>query len=50
MADAIRATLDNLTAALARAKSLRERTFVHFSQDAMVRGVLAGYREAFADR
>ena len=36
-------------AALARAKALRERIFLHFSQKAMVEGVLAGYREAFAD-
>ena len=33
-----------------RAKSLRERIFQHFSQKAMVEGVLAGYRDAFANR
>ncbi len=33
----------------ARAKSLRERIFLHFSQKAMVEGVLAGYRDAFAE-
>ena len=33
-----------------RAKSLRERIFLHFSQKAMVEGVLAGYRDAFANR
>jgi glycosyltransferase involved in cell wall biosynthesis len=50
MADAILAALDNSAAALARAKLLRERTFTHFSQNAMVEGVLSGYSEAFADR
>jgi len=28
----------------------RERIFLHFSQKAMVEGVLAGYRDAFARR
>jgi glycosyltransferase involved in cell wall biosynthesis len=50
MADAIETALDNPDAALVRAKSLRERVLVHFSQKAMVEGVLAGYRDAFADR
>jgi glycosyltransferase involved in cell wall biosynthesis len=50
MADAIETALHDPTAALARAKSLRERIFMHFSQKAMVEGVLAGYRDAFADR
>ena len=50
MADAIVTALDDPAAALARAKSLRERIFMHFSQKAMVEGVLAGYRDAFADR
>lgn len=50
MADAIETALDDPAAALARAKSLRERIFMHFSQKAMVEGVLAGYRDAFADR
>jgi glycosyltransferase involved in cell wall biosynthesis len=50
MADAIRTALDDPAAALARAKALRERIFMHFSQKAMVEGVLAGYRGAFADR
>jgi glycosyltransferase involved in cell wall biosynthesis len=50
MADAIETALENPDAALARAKSLRERIFQHFSQKAMVEGVLAGYRDAFADR
>jgi len=50
MADTIKATLANMEAAQARAKALRERTFQHFSQNAMVEGVLAGYRDAFANR
>jgi glycosyltransferase involved in cell wall biosynthesis len=50
MADAIETALDDPAAALARSKSLRERIFMHFSQNAMVEGVLAGYRDAFADR
>ena len=50
MADAIEGALDDMEAAQARAKSLRERIFLHFSQKAMVEGVLAGYRDAFANR
>jgi glycosyltransferase involved in cell wall biosynthesis len=50
MADAIETALDDPDAALAHARSLRERIFLHFSQKAMVEGVLAGYRDAFADR
>jgi glycosyltransferase involved in cell wall biosynthesis len=50
MADAIETALEDPDAALARAKSLRERIFLHFSQKAMVEGVLAGYRDAFANR
>jgi glycosyltransferase involved in cell wall biosynthesis len=50
MADAIEAALDDPASAAARAKSLRERIFMHFSQKAMVEGVLASYREAFARR
>jgi glycosyltransferase involved in cell wall biosynthesis len=50
MADAVEGALDDLDAAQARAKSLRERIFLHFSQKAMVEGVLAGYRDAFANR
>ncbi len=50
MADAIAAALDDPAAAATRAKSLRERIFTHFSQKAMVEGVLASYREAFARR
>jgi glycosyltransferase involved in cell wall biosynthesis len=50
MADAIATALDNPDAVRARAKSLRERIFLHFSQKAMVEGVLAGYRDAFLAR
>jgi glycosyltransferase involved in cell wall biosynthesis len=50
MADAIETALEDPDAALVRAKSLRERIFLHFSQKAMVEGVLAGYRDAFANR
>jgi glycosyltransferase involved in cell wall biosynthesis len=50
MADAIEIAMEDPAAALARAKSLRERIFLHFSQKAMVEGVLAGYRDAFANR
>jgi glycosyltransferase involved in cell wall biosynthesis len=49
-ADAIEIALADPQAAQARAKSLRERIFLQFSQKAMVEGVLAGYREAFASR
>jgi glycosyltransferase involved in cell wall biosynthesis len=50
MADAIEIALEDPEATLARAKSLRERIFLNFSQKAMVEGVLAGYRDAFAGR
>ena len=50
MADAIEIALEDPAAALVRAKSLRGRIFLHFSQRAMVEGVLAGYHNAFADR
>jgi glycosyltransferase involved in cell wall biosynthesis len=50
MADAVETALKDPAASLERAKSLRERIFLHFSQKAMVEGVLAGYRDAFADR
>jgi glycosyltransferase involved in cell wall biosynthesis len=50
MADAIATALGDLVAARLRATSLRERIFQHFSQQAMVEGVFAGYRDAFADR
>lgn len=50
MVDAIETALSDPAAAQDRAKSLRERVLIHFSQQAMVEGVLAGYRDAFADR
>ena len=50
MADAIEAALGDPANTAARAKALRERIFMHFSQKAMVEGVLASYREAFARR
>jgi len=50
MADAIETALEDPAAAQVRAKSLRERIFLHFSQKAMVEGILAGYRDALADR
>ena len=50
MADAIETTIDEREAAQERARKLRERIFQHFSQKAMVDGVMAGYRDAFANR
>lgn len=50
MADAIETAIDDPDATAARAKSLRERIFSHFSQKSMVEGVIAGYREAFSRR
>jgi glycosyltransferase involved in cell wall biosynthesis len=50
MDDAIEAALDDPAATTGRAKTLRERIFMHFSQKAMVDGILASYREAFARR
>ena len=48
IADAIESALDNQAATQERAKALRERVFLHFSQKAMVEGVMNGYRDAFA--
>jgi glycosyltransferase involved in cell wall biosynthesis len=50
MADAIETALCDPAAVATRAKALRERIFMHFSQKAMVEGVLASYRESFAKR
>lgn len=50
MAEAIGSALADPATAQARARALRERVLAHFSQQAMVDGVLAGYRDAFADR
>ena len=49
MAEAIAAALEDPQATAQRAASLRERISAHFSQQAMVDGVLAGYRDAFAN-
>ena len=49
MAEAIAAALDDPQATAQRAVSLRERISAHFSQAAMVDGVIAGYRDAFAN-
>jgi glycosyltransferase involved in cell wall biosynthesis len=49
IADAIEIAMEDPEAANARAKALRERIFQHFSQKAMVEGVMAGYRDAFAN-
>ena len=50
MANAIETALEDPPATQERARSLRERIFQHFSQKAMVEGVMAGYRDAFANR
>ena len=47
VAGAIETAMEQPDAAQVRASELRERIFQHFSQKAMVEGVLAGYREAF---
>ncbi|MGL4260306.1 MAG: glycosyltransferase family 4 protein [Afipia sp.] len=50
MADAIEMALGDMDATRERARNLRERIFVHFSQKAMVDGVISGYRDAFNER
>jgi glycosyltransferase involved in cell wall biosynthesis len=50
MADAIETAVGDPAQARDRARQLRERVFQYFSQKAMVEGVLAGYRDAFAKR
>lgn len=49
MAEAIAAALKDAPATAQRASALRERISAYFSQQAMVDGVLAGYRDAFAN-
>jgi glycosyltransferase involved in cell wall biosynthesis len=49
MAEAIGAALEDPIATAQRASALRGRISEHFSQQAMVEGVLAGYRDAFAN-
>lgn len=48
MARGITSALQNREAGAARARELRERIFLHFSQNSMVEGVLSGYAEAFS--
>ncbi len=50
LADAIEEALDNADQTRQRAIALRERIFAHFSQKAMVDGVLDAYRDAFSAR
>lgn len=50
MADAIQSALEDPIRSTERARLLRERIQLHFSQTAMVEGVIEGYREAFAKR
>jgi len=47
LADAVEAAWEDPEATQQRARALRERVFQHFSQNAMVEGVLAGYHAAF---
>lgn len=49
LAMAIARAIDDPSTAKQRAILLKQRVFEHFSQDAMVDGVLAGYRDAFAN-
>ena len=49
MAEAISSALDNPQAVSQRTSALRERISAHFSQQAMVEGILAGYRDALAN-
>jgi glycosyltransferase involved in cell wall biosynthesis len=48
LATAIAAALTDPAEAVHRAASLKQRISEHFSQNAMVEGVIAGYRDAFA--
>ncbi|MEH2514361.1 glycosyltransferase involved in cell wall biosynthesis [Nitrobacteraceae bacterium AZCC 1564] len=50
IADAVETALTDMDATRKRAKELRERIFMHFSQNAMVDGVMNGYRDAFNSR
>lgn len=50
IAAAITTAMADQDTVLSRAKALRERIFLHFSQNSMVEGVIAGYRETFAKR
>jgi len=50
LADAIAAAIDDPTGMRDRAKALRERVQAHFSQTAMVEGILTAYDDAFAEQ
>ena len=50
LSDAIAAAVDDPFAMRDRAKALRERVQEHFSQTAMVDGVLTAYADAFAEQ
>lgn len=49
MADAIAAAIDDMPTMRERAKQLHDRVFEHFSQNAMVQGILNAYRDAFSE-
>ena len=50
MADAIETALNDMDARRDNARILRERVFAHFSQNAMVDGILSAYRDALKIR
>ena len=50
LAEAIGAAIDGPAVMLERAKALREHVFQHFSQKAMVDGILAAYGDALAEQ
>ncbi len=50
LADAIAAAIDNPFGMRDRARALRERVQEHFSQTAMVEGILTSYADAFAEQ
>jgi glycosyltransferase involved in cell wall biosynthesis len=50
LADAIAAAIDNPSGMRDKARTLRERVQEHFSQTAMVDGILTAYRDAFAEQ
>jgi glycosyltransferase involved in cell wall biosynthesis len=50
LADAIAAAIDNPLGMRDKASALRERVQEHFSQTAMVEGILTAYGDAFAEQ
>ena len=50
LAEAIAAGIDDPFGMRERAKALRDRVQQHFSQDAMVEGILTAYGDAFAEQ